>query len=606
MSNKSGPLQPLCVTYLMPRLHHPSVTGPKNLRKLTTPTGLLLDCSYGVCRIPRTSSSEQSREVGLASGLPTVGRSRAKHKRSSNGCTNCLARRKKCDEELPTCGECRRLGLVCSRRRTAAATSSDFEQSLGASVSPPPYLEIREILEEAASPFGTEYGSAPHDVSGEGLSNPHPAATREYLGWVAMMDENIVPELTRQGHLNASSAMKPGLRSQPSPTTSHQDPVLANFPSVDVGVVQQWNPTEQHLVNHFLQHLSRALVVVYDDHNPFLLELVPLAMQSLCVRHALLALSASHVCKLYPDFEDTLVNQRSLALHYLKLHLETNRRKADAFAATVLLCLFELCQGNSRKWILHLYGAQAILDSDSDPFHDGLPLAFIVEMYHSTICMARITSDKVPNLPAEIQKEQIAKCTDGIHPLFGYASPIYLTIVDINSLLTQRLAQSQSTVGESHILARSQEVEQRLLSWSPDLPLDPGPLERELAAAAESMRWASLLWLYHIMHQGAIPRQQRQNALDNIISAVSRIRPGSPAEAQLLFPLFMSGISATRKSERLRIEYRLSVLESTIGMGNITAAHKLLDEVWRRWNEGHEDLDWESLLETTCWGVVLR
>lgn len=65
-----------------------------------------------------------------------------------------------------------------------------------------------------------------------------------------------------------------------------------------------------------------ALVVVEDEENPFILEIVLLMLESQSVRHAVIAVSASHSSKVYLDFQkDTLVH-RSLALQGLKEDLE--------------------------------------------------------------------------------------------------------------------------------------------------------------------------------------------------------------------------------------------------------------------------------------------
>ena len=125
-------------------------------------------------------------------------------------------------------------------------------------------------------------------------------------------------------------------------TAIHVDPVLQNFNGVEPTVIAQWHPTEQHLLNHFLQVVSRALVVVNDDRNPFLLEILPMALVNLSVRHALLALTAQHLCRMYPVFEDTLFNQKTLALHYLKQEFQTHITTNNALAATLLLCLLEV------------------------------------------------------------------------------------------------------------------------------------------------------------------------------------------------------------------------------------------------------------------------
>lgn len=640
--------------------------------------GLALDCSYGAQRSSRLrrgpSASPEDTPVALTT--PRT-RTRAKHERSFNGCLNCLARRKKCDELLPRCGECHRLELLCTRRRREAVVA------VASSVSPAsksstvvvegsvhgshfddlpdifwiPASGLSDLNSEWLSPApgdpGVEYpaleqagggrkgqNAVPAPATPEtalllpGPQDKDPGVTRRYLGWVAMMDENIVPDVTRQGHLHGSNALKKRAPDNgrahgevhtplPTPIPLMYDPMMEHFlDEVDEAAVRQWPPTEQHLLNHFVQHVARALVVARDDDsNPILRALVPRAVRGhLCMRHALLALAASHLYKLYPNFEDSVMLQRSLALSHLKEELQASydngRGQEDAFGATVLLCLFEICQGNSYKWILHLHGAHALLAARGP--HDGgndTLMLFLVELYDSILFMAGLTAANVPSLPAGVLLHVAVSegATASIHPIFGLAKPLYAILAHVSARVagtstrdsthdtTSALDPMLNDTPTDTIACLLHDARQQVLAWACPVPSSPagGPLLRELAAAAEAVRCAALLWLLHAARRctgSSIVDAERQAALDRILFSIARIRPGSPTEAQLLFPLFLAGVCAQRKSERLRIEYRLTVLESTVGMGNITAAHYFLDEFWQRWNEGLEDTGWEALL----------
>lgn len=62
------------------------------------------------------------------------------------------------------------------------------------------------------------------------------------------------------------------------------------------------DPKDKHLLRHFIRVVSRTLSVVQeDDSNPFLSLIVPLAGSSKVVMESLLALSASHLRRIYPD-----------------------------------------------------------------------------------------------------------------------------------------------------------------------------------------------------------------------------------------------------------------------------------------------------------------
>lgn len=137
------------------------------------------------------------------------------------------------------------------------------------------------------------------------------------------------------------------------------------------------------------------------------------------------------------------------------------------------------------------------------------------------------------------------------------------------------------------------QIEVQLKQWNliDTIVADLDIHQREALSAAGAMQWATLLVLYQKTEGSQVPNAKVQEAVDKIISAISMIKPGSMIESILLFPLFMAGVSSINKSDRLTIEYRLSIMERTRGFGNIFASHKLLDIIWDRRNKGEVDVD---------------
>ena len=83
------------------------------------------------------------------------------------------------------------------------------------------------------------------------------------------------------------------------------------------------------------------------------------------------------------------------------------------------------------------------------------------------------------------------------------------------------------------------------------------------------------------------------------VAKLNRLRPAptDKTEAHILFPLFMVDIGSVSKVNRLTVEYRPMVMETTLGFGNIFGAHMLLDTVWQKMNEGQWIVDWEALMK---------
>lgn len=187
-----------------------------------------------------------------------------------------------------------------------------------------------------------------------------------------------------------------------------------------------------------------------------------------------------------------------------------------------------------------------------------------------------------------------------VHPLFGLAGSLYDTLNLVSQLPLKRLQMSHS-----QFYTEAQRLEKALQEWTvvPHQPIYHAKtrLVREATMAAEAIRWAVLIRLYHITshprNESDFYQDRKHAAVHNILNCMSNISPTSPTNSQLLLPLFMAGLCAMKKTERLQIEYRLTLMESTVALGNISSVHQLLDTFWKRNHHG-EEVNWEELLRT--------
>lgn len=118
--------------------------------------------------------------------------------------------------------------------------------------------------------------------------------------------------------------------------------VLSNLIELGSNTLKDWSIGERYLLNHYLQSVSRSLVEVDDSENPWLCVVTPKALENPTVSHALLALSAAHLGKVYPAFLKDLVDHRSRALQELKGELQNSRDALPALMTTMLLCINEV------------------------------------------------------------------------------------------------------------------------------------------------------------------------------------------------------------------------------------------------------------------------
>lgn len=218
--------------------------------------------------------------------------------------------------------------------------------------------------------------------------------------------------------------------------------------------------------------------------------------------------------------------------------------------------------------------------------------------------MASVTSDNVPQPFGSTLKLGICRMGETIHPFFGIAVELYECLVRINMLATMNNGIPHQSM---ECRSEAEAIELQLQSWVPPETSHATPLEMsEARAAAFAIQWAAMLRLRQLMPPATTDSRDSQlkGPTEHIISAVSLIRPGSQTESRLLFPLFITGTSCTTKASRLTIEYRINIMERTIGFGNVATSHQILDEIWRQHNR-RESVQWEQLVTTTTPGLVL-
>ena len=280
---------------------------------------LSLFCSYGTSNDQNQIASSRSVEAGK----------KAKHKKTTTGCLSCRRRRKKCDEKWPVCTDCERLHLTC--------VQVDVHDK-----STQPETTLSCITDEFLTSYAFQTWAAPGNHEDHSLS-----ILSSFPDWLALIESDNQHETARIARLDNSTALTSlglpcAIDDELGLATFLPSTALNNLTGVTPHSLKDWPIAERHYLNHFLQSVSRALVLVEDRLNPFLHMIVPMALENVGVRHALLALSTCHLSKVYPDFEHDLCVHRSKALQELIAELDNREDPIWPLATTLMLCLAEV------------------------------------------------------------------------------------------------------------------------------------------------------------------------------------------------------------------------------------------------------------------------
>ncbi|KAH7028759.1 fungal-specific transcription factor domain-containing protein [Microdochium trichocladiopsis] len=564
---------------------------------------LSLPCSLGdpslSSPLPPRGRDDDEAAPAPAPGSRAAGL-RARHSKSKSVCSNCRRRHKKCDERRPSCSDCSRLGLSCSMRSEQHPAES----------SPP-------------QPPRHKTGFSLRDYEIDMAAAADPALDMPDFDWLSVIEEECRADSTAAAtSLAHSSALQVQVPQQAAPTglAAARSAILATASAKLAGItpalLEGWEVGEVHLLNHFLQSVARSLTLVSDEENPLICVVVPLALANAAMRHALVALSACHLARTYPNFESDMLRHRSLALQALEAELELDgqRRTVLPLAATLLLCLLEICAGDSRRWLLYLRGARALLCGDI-PTADERAMELLIDLHDYLCVVAAVTSENVPR-PFFPSLGLLKPGKSGIHPLLGIAAGLYAILAQINQfgIRHHQLTSLERQSSARELKAEAASIEQALEDWKPtrDQQGDVKSLSQDMAearAVASAVQCAAKLLLHDLSRNDAegeetSSSQKTQGLVDNILSALAFIRPGSPMNARMLFPLFTAGLFSTSKAHRLTLEFRVNLLNASLGFGSIAGAHQTLNVVWARANQG-EPCQWRESMRSTAPGTVL-
>lgn len=510
----------------------------------------------------RSSSVEDSESPPGCENMQLVRRvanTRVKRvSRTRSGCITCKARRKKCDEALPVCGDCARLGFICQRPPLGPSTST--------------------VIAKA--------GKQPRRVSITHCSRTSPPISKPRFNNAAAVPSEFIPP-----------------------------------PMGTLRLYDGCTPEEQHLLQHYTHVVCRSLSVVPDEINSFIHLFVPMAMQQPAMRNALLGLSATHLKRLHYAFETVAVEYQNRAMKQAQqlLRVGTDEATMEGLAAVLFLCLQEVCEGKSKKWQLHLEAAGTIINNRGGPGSYPESVRFLVESVAYFDAIATLSFSKSAFLDQQFYVPDPHSQLPA-HALFGTAHALYAIIADISQLAQVRNIRYNSPVGDYNFRTMAAELELQLQEWTPapcaSVTSDPN-LPHKVTAAGIMLQWAALMRLHLIVEDDFdITHPKVRVAVSNILAALDTIPKGDLVESMLIFPMFTAGFGALGDEQRTKIRERFGVMERSIGFGNVFDAHAAVERHWARLDAGGYNvgvgqggnaggLTWEEIVEETGLTLIM-
>ncbi|KAL1595100.1 hypothetical protein SLS60_009787 [Paraconiothyrium brasiliense] len=369
---------------------------------------------------------------------------------------------------------------------------------------------------------------------------------------------------------------------------------------------------DRTLLQHFVSRASAVLSLHGDQTtNPFTKILLPMALQHEGLMHSVLCLSASHMCSITPsqDYEDRQVYHRGKALHLLNQDL--NRQMTgesgtmvyeDSNVAQILLHLLHaICDGNtSGEYRMHMIAAKQIAMNQKlqNPEFQNL----FDEFFYYHWIASEITSldgTEVPmmenfSLPFEINPETagLIGVSDG---LFGFISKIS----NLRRKLRTRIDEKIEPTMDYEALLTAHAIDTGLRNWV--CPQTPGTPRYTLSMLYRQATW---VYLYRTTKKSK-PDPYIRSAVDDGIKYINELPAEGWIQSNVLLPLFLMGCAAFDEDQRLEINRAFNGLMAVTGLGNITSAKEVVDQIWHLMDIGDADSwDWEKIIHQKGWDFL--
>lgn len=361
--------------------------------------------------------------------------------------------------------------------------------------------------------------------------------------------------------------------------------------------------------SHFLMHhfVTQTIRVLFPLAPPvFGQTLVATAMETPHLLHALLAASCSHYARLVQKpsaHQLTVLKFTNLAVAGLRAALAdpTETLRPETAMTAMVLCTNDVCNGNARTWKVHLSGVTQLLtallarhktaDGDPDPF-----FLCLLKWFAALDILAGLsgTHEGCVNDGQYWNLTRNPNCGNGhVDEICGYSTQLMPLLARIGQLARRNVHEQSifetytepSSALSEELTHDAQDLETRILSIANQVPsaatlaFHDQVLASELHNTHLAFIHSALLHLYRRVELLPKSHPKVRAQVTAILYNVQAIKPFSPANALILWPIFSAGCETDDLQERQAIQTRMANMQ-TMGLGNFTRARDALARYW--------------------------
>ncbi|KAI9675703.1 MAG: hypothetical protein M1817_001070 [Caeruleum heppii] len=382
------------------------------------------------------------------------------------------------------------------------------------------------------------------------------------------------------------------------------------------------------LVDHFCSVLSHLIVFKEDVGNPFRDLILPMGLRSPPVMNAIYAISAAHMEHRGIENEERALDFHSRTLQFLAhLIADPKTSRDEVLAVIILLIYYEVIRSGSAEVLNnHLRGAVSIMRARR-PTH-GPTSAFLERAfrYFDVTCAlsfgtAPMSGTIHPSVPSELMSHDMSAMS-AVDVQFGLVADLWPIIHRLAHLAEHKQEIDRQQHGQSpnrfdalqqDLDGQASTMELALHQWTPKLatslvsPDNPAEDSRlhSILSNAEAYKQSAFVSLFRSVHGYPRKAPKVQHHAKQALQACLRVIIFAGPMSMLLWPLFNAACEAVEEVDRNVARTVIRHLENRQGMQNIVNAWEVMEEVWRRQEEGDVDIDWRRVCDEMGRNVIL-
>lgn len=363
---------------------------------------------------------------------------------------------------------------------------------------------------------------------------------------------------------------------------------------------------------HFTEIFSHLLTTsnVTNVISPISEVVIPLAIKDRTVMKTILSLSGSHLLKgrnLKPEYDIERQRLHSSAVQIQKerksrlikwskcepgtRYVYTLEEQEILLATSLLLCLYELCEGSSDKSLKdHLDMARSSITIISTTSKDIQPSEaaekittdvhpLLLEFFNYHDSLAAVTIPTIQPRPQYISRHvavehnRISLIGDDLMRFMNRIAPL----------------RAEPSIGIR--VSRAASIQYDLENWKPD-----ASFSKDHKMISEFYKWALMVWLFSILQPDNKADPGIQKEVPIITANMQDI--SDSMKACLLFPLFIAGGAAIREEDKETVRGLFRMLMKWSSLGNIEVALEVVEKMWINHDLGiAKSWDWVDQLQ---------